>query len=125
MCIRDRHQYDCKVALQIFHPEYDVPGVGKMIMQAGMARQAAAKAREEGNEQEAAKQTQLAEQITKDAYAKLHHDMQHFVSEATAAQDVYKRQICIYVAIGQKASTVAKIVNTLKKYCLLYTSRCV
>ena len=80
------HQYDCKVALQIFHPEYDVPGVGKMIMQAGMARQAAAKAREEGNEQEAAKQTQLAEQITKDAYAKLHHDMQHFVSEATAAQ---------------------------------------
>ena len=52
MCIRDR----------IFHPEYDVPGVGKMIMQAGMARQAAAKAREEGNEQEAAKQTQLAEQ---------------------------------------------------------------
>ena len=80
------HQYDCKVALQIFHPEYDVPGVGKMIMQAGMARQAAAKAREEGDEQEAAKQTQLAEQITKDAYAKLHHDMQHFVSEATAAQ---------------------------------------
>lgn len=57
-----------------------------MIMQAGMARQAAAKAREEGDEQEAAKQTQLAEQITKDAYAKLHHDMQHFVSEATAAQ---------------------------------------
>lgn len=55
-------------------------------MQAGMARQAAAKAREEGDEQEAAKQTQLAEQITKDAYAKLHHDMQHFVSEATAAQ---------------------------------------
>ena len=51
-----------------------------------MARQAAAKAREEGDEQEAAKQTQLAEQITKDAYAKLHHDMQHFVSEATAAQ---------------------------------------
>ena len=27
-----------------------------------------------------------------------------------------KDVICIYVAIGQKASTVAKIVNTLKKY---------
>ena len=26
------HAYDCKVALQIFHPEYDVPGVGRMIM---------------------------------------------------------------------------------------------
>lgn len=38
------HAYDCKVALQLFHPEYDVPGVGRMIMQAGMARQAAAKA---------------------------------------------------------------------------------
>ena len=23
------HAYDCKLALQIFHPEYDVPGVGK------------------------------------------------------------------------------------------------
>ena len=32
------HQYDCKVALQIFHPEYDVPGVGKMIMQAWQDR---------------------------------------------------------------------------------------
>lgn len=80
------HEYDCKVALQLFHPEYDVPGVGRMIMQAGMARQAAAKAQAEGNADEAAKQTQLAEQITKDAYAKLHHDMQHFVSEASVEQ---------------------------------------
>ena len=23
------HAYDCKVALQLFHPEYDVPGVGR------------------------------------------------------------------------------------------------
>ena len=67
------HQYDCKVALQIFHPEYDVPGVGKMIM-------------EEGNEEEAVKQTELAQKLTKDAYAKLHHDMQHFVNEATVEQ---------------------------------------
>lgn len=80
------HQYDCKVALQLFHPEYDVPGVGRMIMQAGMARQAAAKAKEEGNEEEFNKQSALAQQITKDAYAKLHHDMQHFVSEATVEQ---------------------------------------
>ena len=26
------HKYDCKLALQLFHPEYDVPGVGRMIM---------------------------------------------------------------------------------------------
>ncbi len=80
------HQYDAKVALQIFHPEYDVPGVGKMIVDANIARGAAAKAKAAGNEEEAAKQTQLAETITRDAYAKLHHDMQHFVSEASVEQ---------------------------------------
>ena len=35
------HKYDCKVALQIFHPEYDVPEVGRLIrlaqMQSGRA----------------------------------------------------------------------------------------
>ena len=80
------HQYDCKVALQLFHPEYDVPGVGKMIMEAGMARGAAAKAKEAGNEEEAAKQMAICDELTKGAYAKLHHDMQHFVSEATIEQ---------------------------------------
>ena len=80
------HEYDCKVALQLFHPEYDVPGVGKMIMQAGMARGAAAKAKESGDEEEAAKQMAICDELTKGAYAKLHHDMQHFVSEATIEQ---------------------------------------
>lgn len=80
------HQYDCKVALQLFHPEYDVPGVGKMIMDAGIARQNAAKAKAEGDETKATEQNELAQKITKDAYAKLHHDMQHFVSEATHEQ---------------------------------------
>lgn len=80
------HEYDCKVALQLFHPEYDVPGVGKMIMQAGMARGAAAKAKESGDEEEAAKQMAICDELTKSAYAKLHHDMQHFVTEATVEQ---------------------------------------
>lgn len=31
------HEHDCKVALQLFHPEYDVQGVGKMIVEAGIA----------------------------------------------------------------------------------------
>ena len=31
------HVYDCKLALQLFHPEYDVPGVGKMIQGSMMA----------------------------------------------------------------------------------------
>lgn len=80
------HEYDCKVALQLFHPEYDVPGVGKMIMEAGMARGAAAKAKESGDEEEAAKQMAICDELTKGAYAKLHHDMQHFVTEATVEQ---------------------------------------
>ena len=80
------HEYDCKVALQLFHPEYDVPGVGKMIMQAGMARGAAAKAKEAGDEEEAAKQMAICDELTKGAYAKLHHDMQHFVTEASIEQ---------------------------------------
>ena len=80
------HEYDCKVALQLFHPEYDVPGVGKMIMQAGMARGAAAKAKESGDEEEAAKQMAICDELTKGAYAKLHHDMQHFVTEASVEQ---------------------------------------
>lgn len=80
------HQYDCKVALQLFHPEYDVPGVGKMIMEAGMARGAAVKAKEAGNEEEAAKQMAICDELTKGAYTKLHHDMQHFVTEASIEQ---------------------------------------
>lgn len=80
------HEYGCKVALQLFHPEYDVPGVGKMIMQAGMARGAAAKAKESGDEEEAAKQMAICDELTKGAYAKLHYDMQHFVTEATVEQ---------------------------------------
>ena len=42
------HQYDCKLALQIFHPEYDVPGVGKMIMGSMAAARAAEAAKADG-----------------------------------------------------------------------------
>lgn len=80
------HEHGSKLALQIFHPEYDVPGVGRLIMAAGMARKAAAEAQAAGNEEEFEKQTALAEQTTKDAYAKLRYEMQHFVDEATVEQ---------------------------------------
>ena len=98
------HEYDCKVALQLFHPEYDVPGVGKMIMQAGMARGAAAKAKEAGDEEEAAKQMAICDELTKGAYAKLHHDMQHFVTEATVEQLIeIKNSIAECAKKAQKA----------------------
>lgn len=80
------HAHGSKLALQIFHPEYDVPGVGRLIMGANMARKAAADAQAAGNEKECKKQTELAEKTTKEAYAKLRHDMQHFVDEATTEQ---------------------------------------
>ena len=80
------HAYDCKVALQLFHPEYDVPGVGKMIMEAGKARGLAAKAKAENDLDTAAQQQKICDELTKGAYAKLHHDMQHFVTEASVEQ---------------------------------------
>lgn len=80
------HEYDCKVALQLFHPEYDVQGVGKMIMEAGIAGQLAAKAKAANDVEEAEKQQKICDELTKGAYAKLHHDMQHFVTEASVEQ---------------------------------------
>ena len=98
------HKYDCKLALQLFHPEYDVPGVGRMIMEAGIARQAAAKAQAEGNAEEAKKQMEECDRLTKGAYAKLHHDMQHFVTEATVEQlEDIKNSIAACAAKAQKA----------------------
>ncbi len=80
------HKYDCKVALQIFHPEYDVPGVGRLIMLSRKAGMEAQEAKAKGDM--AAFEAKMAEsgRIGKEAYAKLHHDMQHFVSEATVEQ---------------------------------------
>lgn len=80
------HEYDCKLALQIFHPEYDVPGVGKMIMEARMAGMAAQKAKEANDMATFEQKMAESQKITKEAYAKLHHDMQHFVNEATVEQ---------------------------------------
>ena len=80
------HKYDCKLGLQIFHPEYDVVGVGRMIMAAVMMRQAAAKEKADGNGEAFASKSAEAERLTREAHAKLHHDMQFFVSEASVQQ---------------------------------------
>ncbi len=66
------HEYGAKLALQIFHPEYDVAGVGKFIIESRMLQQ-------QGKMEE-------SQAVAKKAFAKLHHDMQHFVNEATEAQ---------------------------------------
>lgn len=102
------HAHGSRLALQIFHPEYDVPGVGRLIMGAGMARKAAAEAQAAGNEEEYKKQTEQAEKMTKDAYAKLRHEMQHFVTEASIEQLAQIRQsIAQCAARAQKAGVDA------------------
>lgn len=88
------HAYDCKLALQLFHPEYDVPGVGKMIMDSRMAAMTGQKAREQGDMETFGAKMAEAKKLSDAAYAKLHHDMQHFVSEATFEQlDAIKHAI--------------------------------
>lgn len=98
------HEHDCKVALQLFHPEYDVQGVGKMIMEAGIAGQLAAKAKAANDVEEAEKQQKICDELTKGAYAKLHHDMQHFVTEASVEQlTAIKNSIAECARKAQKA----------------------
>ena len=80
------HKYDAKLALQVFYPEYDVPGVGRLIGRAMMLKQEAAKIKATGDEAAFAEKMAEADKVTKEAYAKLHHDMQHFINEATVDQ---------------------------------------
>lgn len=80
------HKYGAKLALQVFYPEYDVPGVGRLIGQSMMLKQEAMKIKATGDEAAFAAKMAEADKVTKDAYAKLHHDMQHFVNEATVQQ---------------------------------------
>ncbi len=80
------HEYDCKVALQLFHPEYDVPGVGRMIMVSRKAMMEAQQAKEAGDMETFAAKMAESKKTSDAAYAKLHHDMKHFVSEATVEQ---------------------------------------
>lgn len=75
------HAFGAKLAIQIFHPEYDVPGVSKLIMESRMLKM-------QGKDAE-------SDAVAKKAFAKLHHDMQFFVTEATHEQlhailDAYK-----------------------------------
>ncbi|MBM6692476.1 NADH:flavin oxidoreductase [Bifidobacterium pullorum subsp. saeculare] len=52
------HEFDCKLGLQVFHPEYDTVAVAELFAKGDMAG----------------------------ARAKLHHDMQHYINEVTGEQ---------------------------------------
>ncbi len=80
------HAYDCKLALQVFHPEYDVPGVGRLIRASMGAGMEAEKAKAAGYMETFAAKMEESNTFRKQAFAKLHHDMLHFESEATVEQ---------------------------------------
>ena len=98
------HKHGAKIALQLFHPEYDVPGVGRMIMGSMAAAKAAQAAKAAGDEETFAAKMAESEKIRQEAYAKLHHDMQHFVTEATVEQlNEIKEAIAASAARAEKA----------------------
>ncbi len=98
------HKYDCKVALQIFHPEYDVPGVGRMIMISRKAAMEAQEAKAKGDMEMFAAKMAESKKTSDEAYAKLHHDMKHFVSEASKEQlDQIKNAIAQSARRAQEA----------------------
>ena len=98
------HKHGAKVALQLFHPEYDVPGVGRMVMGSTAAAKAAQEAKAAGDEETFAAKMAESNEIRKQAYAKLHHDMQHFVNEASVEQlTQIKEAIAASAARAQQA----------------------
>ena len=107
------HKHGAKVALQLFHPEYDVPGVGRMVMGSMAAAKAAQEAKAAGDEETFAAKMAESNEIRKQAYAKLHHDMQHFVNEASVEQLAQiKEAIAASAARAQQASTPSRSTAT-------------
>lgn len=68
------HEYDCKLGLQLFHPEYDVKALAALFAQGKM----------------------------QEARAKLHHDMQHYINEVSI--EALDEIIALMVACAKRAS---------------------
>ncbi len=77
------HKYDCKVALQIFHPEYDVPAVGRLIVKAQMLAKEGMEARAKGDMATFGAKMAESKQVGAQAHGKIAHDMKHFITDVT------------------------------------------
>lgn len=77
------HQYDCKLGLQIFHPEYDVDGIGTMIRRSQQLGREAMEAKQAGRMEEFQTKMQESQETGRIARERLNDDMQHFVSRVT------------------------------------------
>ena len=100
------HKYDCKVALQLFHPEYDVPEVGRLIRLAQMAAKEGMEAKAKGDMALFGQKMQQSQEFGKQAHGKIAHDMKFFIQEVTAEQ---LAQIKNYIAQAARRAQEAGI----------------
>ena len=80
------HKYDCKVALQIFHPEYDVPEVGRLIRLAQMSAKEGMEAKAKGDMATFGAKMKESQEFGKQAHGKIAYDMKHFIQEVTPTE---------------------------------------
>ncbi len=100
------HKYDCKVALQIFHPEYDVPAVGRLIRMAQMAAKEGMEAKAKGDMATFGAKMKESQEFGKQAHGKIAHDMKFFIQEVTPEQ---LAQIKGYIADASRRAQEAGI----------------
>ena len=100
------HKYDCKVALQIFHPEYDVPEVGRLIRLAQMSAKEGMEAKAKGNMATFGAKMKESQEFGRQAHGKIAHDMKFFIQEVTPAQ---LSQIKGYIAEASRRAQEAGI----------------
>lgn len=80
------HRFDCKVALQLFHPEYDVPAVGRLITLSRKAMMEGQEAKAKGDMETFAAKMAESKTLGNQAHGKIAHDMQFFIQEVTPEQ---------------------------------------
>ena len=100
------HKYDCKVALQLFHPEYDVPEVGRLIRLAQMSAKEGMEAKAKGDMATFGAKMKESQEFGKQAHGKIAYDMKYFIQEVTPAQ---LAQIKGYIAEASRRAQEAGI----------------
>ena len=100
------HAYDCKVALQLFHPEYDVPEVGRLIRLAQMSAKEGMEAKAKGDMATFGAKMKESQEFGKQAHGKIAYDMKHFIQDVTPAQ---LAQIKGYIAEASRRAQEAGI----------------
>lgn len=100
------HKYDCKVALQIFHPEYDVPEVGRLIRLAQVSAKEGMEAKAKGDMATFGAKMKESQEFGKQAHGKIAYDMKHFIQEVTPEQ---LAQIKGYIAAASRRAQQAGI----------------